>query len=150
MGKMVLQAITIPDRRYKEARDSVDYIKRYIFPGGCLPSLSVMAEHVSKDTDMQMVHLRDITEDYATTLARWRERFYCRLMRSKKWGSTRILSASGTTTSVTVRAGSESVLLARCNWHWLNPAFVFRVWSERFCCAACTHERVYFIAPHTC
>lgn len=74
-GKMVLQAITIPDRRYEEARDSVDYIKRYIFPGGCLPSLSVMAEHVARDTDMQMVHLRDITEDYAITLARWRERF---------------------------------------------------------------------------
>ena len=85
-GKMVLQAITIPDRRYKEARDSVDYIKRYIFPGGCLPSLSVMAEHVSKDTDMQMVHLRDITEDYATTLARWRERFLLQTDAVEKMG----------------------------------------------------------------
>lgn len=85
-GKMVLQAITIPDRRYQEARDSVDYIKRYIFPGGCLPSLSVMAEHVSKDTDMQMVHLRDITEDYAVTLARWRERFLLKTDAVEKMG----------------------------------------------------------------
>jgi len=85
-GKMVLQAITIPDRRYQEARDSVDYIKRYIFPGGCLPSLSVMAEHVARDTDMQMVHLRDITEDYAITLARWRERFLLKTDAVEKMG----------------------------------------------------------------
>ena len=74
-GKMVIQAITISDQRYDRARRSVDYIKRYIFPGGCLPSLAVVADHVAKDTDMQMVHLRDITRDYAMTLAHWRERF---------------------------------------------------------------------------
>jgi cyclopropane-fatty-acyl-phospholipid synthase len=74
-GKMVIQAITIADQRYKEARDSVDYIKRYIFPGGCLPSVAVIADHVANDTDLQMVHLRDITKDYATTLSHWRERF---------------------------------------------------------------------------
>lgn len=74
-GKMVIQAITMADQRYEQARDSVDFIKRYIFPGGCLPSIAVIAEHLAKDTDMQMVHLRDITEDYAMTLAHWRQRF---------------------------------------------------------------------------
>lgn len=78
-GRMVIQAITIPDQRYERARRSVDYIKRYIFPGGCLPSLSVIADHVARDTDMQLVHLRDITRDYAHTLARWRSRFLERL-----------------------------------------------------------------------
>jgi cyclopropane-fatty-acyl-phospholipid synthase len=74
-GKMVIQAITMADQRYKEARDSVDFIKRYIFPGGCLPSVAVIADHVASDTDMQIVHLRDITHDYAETLAHWRKRF---------------------------------------------------------------------------
>ena len=74
-GKMVVQAITIADQRYKEARDSVDFIQRYIFPGGCLPSVAVMADHIASDTDMQIVHLRDITHDYAETLAHWRRRF---------------------------------------------------------------------------
>jgi cyclopropane-fatty-acyl-phospholipid synthase len=78
-GRMVIQAITIPDQRYERARRSVDYIKRYIFPGGCLPSLAVIGEHIARDTDMQLVHLRDITRDYAHTLARWRERFIERL-----------------------------------------------------------------------
>ncbi|MEM1403753.1 MAG: cyclopropane-fatty-acyl-phospholipid synthase family protein [Pseudomonadota bacterium] len=78
-GKMVIQAITIPDRRYEQARRSVDFIKRYIFPGGCLPSLEVIAQHLANDTDMQMVHLRDITQDYALTLEQWRHRFMDRL-----------------------------------------------------------------------
>ncbi|GAB5414024.1 MAG: cyclopropane-fatty-acyl-phospholipid synthase family protein [Congregibacter sp.] len=78
-GKMALQAITITDARYEQARRSVDYIKRYIFPGGCLPSLEVIAKHIAKDTDMQMMHLRDITLDYAKTLAKWRERFMAKL-----------------------------------------------------------------------
>jgi cyclopropane-fatty-acyl-phospholipid synthase len=74
-GKMVIQAITIADQRYAAARDSVDFIQRYIFPGGSLPSVSVIADHLARDTDMQMIHLRDITRDYALTLAHWRERF---------------------------------------------------------------------------
>lgn len=74
-GKMVIQAITVADQRYKSARDSVDFIKRYIFPGGSLPSIAVMADHIARDTDMQVVHLRDITSDYAVTLAHWRKRF---------------------------------------------------------------------------
>ena len=77
-GKMVIQAITMADQRYEQARDSVDFIKRYIFPGGCLPSVAVIADHIARDTDMQIVHLRDITEDYALTLAHWRDRFMAR------------------------------------------------------------------------
>ncbi|TGD74802.1 class I SAM-dependent methyltransferase [Mangrovimicrobium sediminis] len=74
-GKFAIQAITMADQRYVQARDSVDFIKRYIFPGGCLPSLEVIARHVARDTDMQIVNLRDITLDYARTLEHWRERF---------------------------------------------------------------------------
>ena len=85
-GKMVIQAITITDQRYTQARDSVDFIKRYIFPGGCLPSIAVIADHLSKDTDMQMVHLRDITDDYALTLAHWRERFMAQLDAVRRQG----------------------------------------------------------------
>ncbi len=78
-GKMVIQAITVADQRYQAARDSVDFIQRYIFPGGCLPSVAVMADHIASNTDMQIVHLRDITHDYATTLAHWRKRFLANL-----------------------------------------------------------------------
>ena len=49
-GKFALQAITVQDQRYAAARDSVDFIKRYIFPGGCLPSVEVISKHIAKDT----------------------------------------------------------------------------------------------------
>jgi len=78
-GVMVIQAITMADQRYDRARGTVDFIKRYIFPGGCLPSIAVIAGHLARDTDMQMVHLRDISRDYALTLAHWRDRFMARL-----------------------------------------------------------------------
>lgn len=74
-GLMAIQAITMVDQRYEAARDSVDFIKRYIFPGGCLPSIEVISGHLRQDTDMQMIQLRDITADYADTLAHWRLRF---------------------------------------------------------------------------
>ncbi|MDP6187636.1 MAG: cyclopropane-fatty-acyl-phospholipid synthase family protein, partial [Pseudomonadales bacterium] len=74
-GKAVIQAITMTEQRYEQARDSVDFIKRYIFPGGCLPSLTVISDALARMTDMQMSHLRDITEDYADTLNAWHEGF---------------------------------------------------------------------------
>jgi cyclopropane-fatty-acyl-phospholipid synthase len=46
-----------------------------IFPGGCLPSLELMTRGVARHTDMQVVHLEDLTPHYVETLRRWRERF---------------------------------------------------------------------------
>lgn len=85
-GLMVIQAITIADQRYDYARKSVDFIQRYIFPGGCLPSNAVIAEKVSSKTDMQIVALEDITEHYADTLADWRERFHNAIDRVRAQG----------------------------------------------------------------
>jgi cyclopropane-fatty-acyl-phospholipid synthase len=85
-GLMVIQAITMVDQRYQQACRSVDFIQRYIFPGGCLPSVEVISHHVSADTNMQIIHLRDITQHYADTLACWRERFMAELAQVKAQG----------------------------------------------------------------
>ncbi len=85
-GKAVIQAITIPDQRYDLARTSVDYIKRYIFPGGCLPSLKVIGENLAKHTDLQMIDLRDITRDYALTLEAWHHAFLEQLDKVRDMG----------------------------------------------------------------
>lgn len=74
-GLMLIQAITISDQRYEASKGTVDFIQRYIFPGGCLPSNSAIAHHAAKDTDMQIVGFEDITRDYALTLERWRKSF---------------------------------------------------------------------------
>jgi cyclopropane-fatty-acyl-phospholipid synthase len=78
-GLMLLQSITIADQRYETAKRSVDFIQRYIFPGGCLPSVAVLGDAVARNSDMRLVHLEDIGPHYATTLKRWRERFMTRL-----------------------------------------------------------------------
>jgi len=74
-GMMLLQAIVIPDQRYDSYRRSVDFIQRYIFPGGCLPSIGAICASLGRVTDLQLSHLEDITPHYAETLALWRRRF---------------------------------------------------------------------------
>jgi cyclopropane-fatty-acyl-phospholipid synthase len=74
-GVMLLQAITIEDRAYEVEKAGKSFINTYIFPGGCLPSMEVISRSIARMTDLQQVHLEDITAHYATTLERWRERF---------------------------------------------------------------------------
>jgi len=78
-GLMLLQSITIAEQRYAAAKRSVDFIQRYIFPGGCLPSVTVISDAVARNTDMRLLHLEDIGPHYATTLRHWHERFMARL-----------------------------------------------------------------------
>jgi cyclopropane-fatty-acyl-phospholipid synthase len=78
-GRMVLQSITIADRHFAQARDEVDFIKRYIFPGCCIPSVGALTEAMVAASDLRLVHLEDIGPHYATTLATWRRNFHARL-----------------------------------------------------------------------
>ena len=85
-GKAVIQAITINEQRYEDYRKSVDFIKRYIFPGGCLPSLNIISGALTRTTDMQIIDLRDIAIDYAKTLKHWHEAFMAELDAVKSLG----------------------------------------------------------------
>ncbi|MBF3188736.1 SAM-dependent methyltransferase, partial [Pseudomonas aeruginosa] len=67
-GLMLLQAITIRDQRYEQARRSVDFIQRYIFPGGALPSITVLLQTATNHTQLNLVQLEDFAADYARTL----------------------------------------------------------------------------------
>jgi cyclopropane-fatty-acyl-phospholipid synthase len=77
-GTMLLQAITIADRYYEAARDSVDFIKRHIFPGCCIPSIGAIAASVARAGDLRILDLEDIGPDYALTLAHWRKNLLAR------------------------------------------------------------------------
>ena len=73
-GLMLLQVITIPDQGYEQSVRSVEFIKRYIFPGGQCPSLWAIEQAIKEHTDLRMIHLEDMSAHYARTLAGWRER----------------------------------------------------------------------------
>jgi len=85
-GLMLIQAITIADQRFKASVKGTDFIRKYIFPGGCLPSNSVIADNVRDNTDMMIVGQEDITEHYAKTLADWREAFFDNIETVKTMG----------------------------------------------------------------
>lgn len=72
-GLMLLQAITIRDQRYEQACNSVDFIQRYIFPGGALPSVQKMLDVVTRHTDFNLHHMEDFGLHYARTLRLWHE-----------------------------------------------------------------------------
>jgi cyclopropane-fatty-acyl-phospholipid synthase len=75
-GMMLLQAITIADQRYEQAKRSVDFIQRYIFPGSCIPSVAAMTDSIARASDLRLFHLEDIGPHYATTLRKWRENLF--------------------------------------------------------------------------
>jgi cyclopropane-fatty-acyl-phospholipid synthase len=85
-GAMLLQAITIQDQVYEQALRSVDYIKRYVFPGSFIPSVQALSKSLSKATDFKIFHLEDIGPHYARTLRLWRERFFGNLGKVRDLG----------------------------------------------------------------
>lgn len=85
-GIMVLQAITITDQYYRRALREVDFIQRYIFPGGFLPSVSAMADSINRTTDMKIFHLEDFADHYAQTLREWKTSFFNNLNSIKRLG----------------------------------------------------------------
>ena len=74
-GRALFQAILMSDRNFDKYRRSVDFVQKYIFPGGALPSLGGIMNAVQKRTDFQLSGFQDITHDYARTLQDWRARF---------------------------------------------------------------------------
>jgi cyclopropane-fatty-acyl-phospholipid synthase len=85
-GLFLLQAITITDQRYRQALRDVDFIQKYIFPGGSLPCISIMADAIREHSDMRITHLEDIGPHYAQTLRDWRRRFLGQLPEIRKLG----------------------------------------------------------------
>ena len=85
-GQMLLQTITIADQRYEQYKTGVDFIKRYIFPGGCLTSVTDMSRTMTRHTDMRVIHLEDIGPHYATTLRHWHDRFFARIEKVRELG----------------------------------------------------------------
>jgi cyclopropane-fatty-acyl-phospholipid synthase len=87
-GAAVIQAITMADRYYEHAKRDVDYIKRYIFPGSCIPSIGAMTGAMARHADLTLAGLEDITSHYATTLEQWRMRFREQLPAVRELGFT--------------------------------------------------------------
>jgi len=85
-GVLVMQVITIPDQRYESYAKSTDFIQKYIFPGGHLPSVSKVLEITTRHTRLNLLHMEEFTEDYAKTLRLWDNNFTAKLDKVKELG----------------------------------------------------------------
>jgi cyclopropane-fatty-acyl-phospholipid synthase len=74
-GLAAVQVITIPEQRYDGYRRRPDFIQRYIFPGGHLPSLEAMSGAMGDHSELYVESTENIGVHYAETLRRWRDRF---------------------------------------------------------------------------
>ena len=73
-GMVAIQAITIQNRYYEQARREIDFIKAYIFPGSCIPSVATLFNAMSH-TDLRLLGSKNIGPHYAKTLNTWKETF---------------------------------------------------------------------------
>ena len=77
-GRACIQTITISEAIFPQYRRGTDFIQQYIFPGGMLPSQTAFAEQARR-VGLEVVDTLAFGQDYATTLALWRERYLARL-----------------------------------------------------------------------
>jgi len=85
-GRMLIQAITAFDRQHDLAKKEIDFIQRYIFPGGCLPSITAMAGAIGRVSGLLITGLEDIGHHYALTLRHWRHNFFSQIDKVRALG----------------------------------------------------------------
>ena len=89
-GRMALQTITMPDRRYRASRRSYTWVHKYIFPGGLIPSEQAIAAAMGRASQLRVTASSEIGRHYGPTLQRWRERFL------ERWDEVRALGFDDT------------------------------------------------------
>jgi cyclopropane-fatty-acyl-phospholipid synthase len=85
-GLALLQGIVMNEQAYPQYLRSVDFIQKYVFPGGCLPSIGALHQAAARTTGWRLLHLEDFAAHYAQTLRAWRERFHAALDQVRQLG----------------------------------------------------------------
>ena len=85
-GAALIQAIVIRDQFFARAARRREFLKKYIFPGSCLPSVEVMTRAIAARTDLRTWHTEDLAPHYAETLRLWRDAFMDRLESVRRLG----------------------------------------------------------------
>jgi len=85
-GRMLMQAITIQEQLYPTHLRSVDFIKRFVFPGSNIPAVSALARSAGQAGGLHLSAVDDLTPHYAETLRRWRQNVHARTGRIRALG----------------------------------------------------------------
>ena len=74
-GRAGLQIITIREEAYENYRQNPDFIQRYVFPGGMLPTFEIL-EDLGRKANLTLAGHTEFAQDYARTLSEWCDRFW--------------------------------------------------------------------------
>lgn len=85
-GNLLIQSILMPDQRYARYCRGVDFIQKYIFPGGHLPSVAALQQALPETTRLRLTSFEEFGQSYALTLRRWRQAFLENLPRVQTLG----------------------------------------------------------------
>jgi|TARA_B110000914_G_C15516648_1_gene473977 cyclopropane-fatty-acyl-phospholipid synthase len=85
-GLLALQGITYNHPDFDTYKSSVDFIRKYIFPGSCLVSMPQIKSAIKENTDLTLIDVEDITQHYAKTLSIWRQEFQKTLPQVRELG----------------------------------------------------------------
>ncbi|MCB9562011.1 MAG: class I SAM-dependent methyltransferase [Kofleriaceae bacterium] len=85
-GEALIQAILISDQDFAQAAAETDFLKRHIFPGSCIPSVTALLDAATRSSDLRLRALDDLTPHYATTLDAWRRRLLDRRTEARALG----------------------------------------------------------------
>jgi cyclopropane-fatty-acyl-phospholipid synthase len=85
-GSMLLQTITMPDRRFRDYLRRCDWVQKHIFPGAELASIAEILQSLARVTRLQLHHADEIGMHYSYTLRAWRERFLATIPRVRALG----------------------------------------------------------------
>lgn len=85
-GSLLIQGILMSEQDHAQYLGSVDFIQKYVFPGGCLPAVRTIAGAVADRSDLRWIHYEDFGSHYARTLREWRNRFLENLDRVRSLG----------------------------------------------------------------
>ncbi|PKN53194.1 MAG: SAM-dependent methyltransferase [Deltaproteobacteria bacterium HGW-Deltaproteobacteria-13] len=110
-GLLVIQVITIPDQRYDLYCRETDWIQKHIFPGGHLPSVTVLSEAATKYSNFIMEKLENIGTHYATTLRDWREKYLLNIESISALGFDRVFQRKWEYYLATCEAGFAERIL---------------------------------------
>ena len=73
-GLGCLQVITIDDKYFPQYRKSVDFLQKYIFPGGMLPSYTALIDQI-RSADLEFIRSKEFGQSYSKTLRIWSQSF---------------------------------------------------------------------------
>ena len=121
-GRVGIQAITMPDDRMQASRDTYTWIRKYIFPGGQIPSVESIKQSVAEFTDLHPVRQTMFGAHYAATLARWRATFESAADKVRTLGFDETFSRMWSLYLAYSEAGFRTGYLDVGQFVWARPA----------------------------